>query len=579
MKTLSFKNKIMILIVAIITITVLVSFISVNHFISGYIYQSDTKNITHNIDLIDQKIQDELVNKINLAETLSVNMLNVATVKKTSGFAKIIRIVSNYGFDDTGNMSDEELQNYIELAKNQPNETQISPVTLVNGQPMMTISSRRFDNSVYFFVINLSELGGIMQRYAMDGSYIELTSDNQIPIYSDKQEGHLIPLSRSIDIGGKNWQLTGYIDEDNIANNTAGLNWMITLALLVTGGIIVLVSVVLLNMAFKPLLHLKEVVADLSEGNGDLTQRLTVRSKDEIGSISHSINTFIEKLQTLFVEVSDSSDKIDNAVHHLSAQSQSNTDTLQQHTSETEQAIAAIEEMSATANSISESASDAAKLTDKTNQFADEAKSAVSNAVSSVGDLITQVTSMSETIQTMSQDTNQISDVLKVIGEIAEQTNLLALNAAIEAARAGEQGRGFAVVADEVRALAARTQQSTSQINEMLNKLHQTSDNVVNDMTSTQSSCEQTAERTNQVMSALNVVTDSVMDINDLNALIATAAEQQSQVTGEVSRNMSAISQMVDNLNANASEIVSVNDELSATSRLMTDVVNRFKVR
>jgi methyl-accepting chemotaxis protein len=186
---------------------------------------------------------------------------------------------------------------------------------------------------------------------------------------------------------------------------------------------------------------------------------------------------------------------------------------------------------------------------------------------------------MSDTIGTMSEDTKQISSVLQVIGEIAEQTNLLALNAAIEAARAGEQGRGFAVVADEVRALAARTQQSTSQINEMLAKLKSTTDNVVNEMDSTRSSCQQTADRTNQVMDSLNVVTDSVVEINDLNTLMATSAQEQRQVTQEVSRNMSAIQEIIRKLNENASQTTSVSDELKATSTGLGDVVSRFKVQ
>ncbi|MBW3696930.1 methyl-accepting chemotaxis protein [Vibrio sp. T187] len=579
MKNLSFKNKIIALIVSIISITILVSYFSVNHFISGYIYQSDTKNISHNINLMQQKLAGELQSKVSLAESLNFSMMDITETKERSGFYQIIKIVNGYAFDDSGNMEEEASQAFIDLAENHTDGTVVSPVSLVNQKPTLTISIKRIDDSVDFFVVDLQEFADTISQYSIEGSYAELIADNGITIFSNKQSEQVIPVYHTIEFSGHTWQLNGYIDTSLIERNTDSLNNMITLALLISGLIFIALSVIMLNVAFKPLLRLKAVVADLSQGNGDLTQRLDVSSKDEIGEISTSINLFIEKLQAMFVEVLDSAAQIDAAITQLAQQSKSNASTLNSHTVETEQAITAIEEMSATAGSIAQSSTDAAKLTEVTSINAGDSKETVTNAVASVSELMNQVASMSGTISTMNEDTKQISSVLQVIGDIAEQTNLLALNAAIEAARAGEQGRGFAVVADEVRALAARTQQSTSQINEMLSKLRHTTDNVVAEMSTTQTSCEETADKTNQVMSSLNVVTDSVVEINDLNTLMATAAEQQSQVTGEVSRNMSAIQDMIQQLNINASETTSVSDELRATSSTLSDVVGRFKVQ
>ena len=185
---------------------------------------------------------------------------------------------------------------------------------------------------------------------------------------------------------------------------------------------------------------------------------------------------------------------------------------------------------------------------------------------------------MTQSIGTMSQDFEKIDAVLRVIDEIAEQTNLLALNAAIEAARAGEQGRGFAVVAGKVRALAARTQQSTSEVDRMLSDLRSATRVVVSSMDSTQKSCSKTVDTTSRVMSSLENMTSSITRINDLTTEIAFSAKEQSLVTEDVNINMIEIHEMIRQLSSNAVDTVKSTQRLIQANVQLNDVVGGFKL-
>jgi methyl-accepting chemotaxis protein len=202
----------------------------------------------------------------------------------------------------------------------------------------------------------------------------------------------------------------------------------------------------------------------------------------------------------------------------------------------------------------------------------------VDDASDSVRALIGEVDLATTSVRAMEQDAQRINAVLGVIGEIAGQTNLLALNAAIEAARAGEQGRGFAVVADEVRALAGRTQASTSEINEMLVRLQQGVSAAVAAMEKTKHSCQATVDKTSKVNEGLDGMADSVMRINDLSTQIATAAEEQSAVSEEVNRNMVAVRHIVEELVQGGAQSERSTEALAASNAKLIAVVRRFKL-
>lgn len=379
-------------------------------------------------------------------------------------------------------------------------------------------------------------------------------------------------------VNGKKWYLFIGVDK-SIAY--ASLNDVLKQAIIssiVMSLIAIVLMFVVLQIIYRPINQLKDMALDLSRGNGDLTSRLSIDTQDDLGDIAEGINQFIGQLQQLMLEVQHSSDSIDSSIERLKAEADANKQILNAHTQETEQIVAAIEEMSATANDVARNGSETAAFTQTTNEQALTSKQVVARATSTVAQLVQEVEATSENIAEIDRNTLDITNVLKVIGEIADQTNLLALNAAIEAARAGEQGRGFAVVADEVRALAARTQASTAEIEQTLAKLRGGSTSAISAMQATKSTCEQTAKATDNVAEDLDGIVESVNQINDLNTQIATAAEEQSSVSDEITRNMAAISEMANELSMNGEVSVKQTLNLAQANTELKSIVGKFKL-
>jgi len=326
------------------------------------------------------------------------------------------------------------------------------------------------------------------------------------------------------------------------------------------------------------LIVLRENIDLLSQGNADLTTRVQIKANDEVGDIGNSVNNFINYLHTLMLSVNDSSVKISGSLAQVEEQTQITNNIVISHAKETEQAVTAMEEMSTTATIVATNAADAAAATQQMHDAVSQSKITVIRASSNVQTLLDDVEDTVVNIESMAQHTQQISAVLTVIGDIAEQTNLLALNAAIEAARAGEQGRGFAVVADEVRALAARTQNSTSEINTMLAKLNSGVNAVVNAMDKTKERCVTTATDTQEVNQDLESMEIAISTISELTIQIASAAEEQSTVSNEVTRNMSEIQHIVSELSSNSEHTAITTTELGVMNTELKDVVGKFNL-
>ncbi|MDN3611972.1 methyl-accepting chemotaxis protein [Vibrio ostreicida] len=402
----------------------------------------------------------------------------------------------------------------------------------------------------------------------------------QHDIVYDGQENNVDKLffSHEINVAGKKWYFVLGIEKDiAFANLTSAKQAAIVTAVVAT-LVSIMIALVVIQVLYRPILALKETIAGLSEGNGDLTQRITVTTNDDLGQISEGVNKFIASLQSMMLEISESANQLNGSVARMKEQSERNSSILQHHVQETEQVVTAIEEMNSTADAMATDAANTAQLTQKANDAGSASKQTVTQAQNNVQDLVNDVSQASDYVNKMAAETDGINTILGVIGDIAEQTNLLALNAAIEAARAGEQGRGFAVVADEVRNLASRTKDSTEEIESALASLLRGSQSVVDSMDSTKVKCGQTADGAGEVAQSLDVMTDFVTDINDLSTQIATAADEQSSVTQELSRNMSAINDIVGELDTNGQQALQDAQSIADINTNLTTIVNRFKL-
>jgi len=320
---------------------------------------------------------------------------------------------------------------------------------------------------------------------------------------------------------------------------------VVAAVLLLVFGVI---GVWLSNAFLRPLQQIKANLDDIAGGEGDLTRRLPVTSEDELGQLAGSFNRFVEKVHGLVRQIVEMTGQLTELVGQVSEQAQRSEQAMGQQRHETDQVATAINEMSAAAHEVAKSAQNAAEAAQQTDREGQAAKSVVDGSIQRIHSLVEDIRSSGVSLDNLQQDVLSIVSVLDVIRSIAEQTNLLALNAAIEAARAGEAGRGFAVVADEVRALASRTQQSTQEIQGMIDRLQQGTQQSVTSMRRSSDAGELTSEQANKAGESLDAIAQLIATINAMNAQIASAAEEQTAVAEEINRSVHQIAVAVDSV-------------------------------
>ncbi|RON27656.1 chemotaxis protein [Pseudomonas lini] len=333
--------------------------------------------------------------------------------------------------------------------------------------------------------------------------------------------------------------------------------------------VIAAAGMLLANTILRPLNLMKANLDDIAAGEGDLTRRLSITSQDELGELAGSFNRFVDKIHGLVRQITEMTSQLTGLVNQVSDQAQRSDQAMERQRHETDQVATAINEMSAAAQEVAKSAQNAAVAAQQTDEEGQAAKRVVAGSIVKIHALVNDIRSSGVSLDSLQKDVSSIVSVLGVIRSIAEQTNLLALNAAIEAARAGEAGRGFAVVADEVRALASRTQISTQEIQSMIDRLQAGTQSAVEAMRRSSEAGDGTSAQANEAGASLDAMAQLIGTINSMNAQIASAAEEQTAVAEEINRSVHQIAVAVD----------SVADETqlgAQTSRSLADLGQRL---
>ncbi|MEW9797512.1 methyl-accepting chemotaxis protein [Alteromonas sp. CYL-A6] len=409
-------------------------------------------------------------------------------------------------------------------------------------------------------------------------SAIKRSSKGMVPVTWRGESYIAVFRHASLDNPKMDWTLGILIPESLI---TDPINSAITTATLVSVVIIAIIALITYlagSRITRPIIKMKAAMAEIANGDGDLTKRLDIESNDEIGELAGEFNRFTDKLRDLLQQTATHTSAVADAAAHLRDVSQDTSTQMNKERNQVDSVSTAVTEMATTVVEISKNAAQSSDAANEADMLVSQGKAQAEDAMADIRSLAASIDEGVKVVSGLSQESDNIGAVIDVINGIAEQTNLLALNAAIEAARAGEQGRGFAVVADEVRSLASRTQDSTDDIRRMVERLQNMAEQTDTVMQQGKEKSQRGVEKTELVVTSLENINRAIGTVQSQSEHIARATEQQTVVAEDINQSLVTITNLSDTTSQHAESLAAEATQLSGVASELRELVNQFKI-